>query len=526
MLANAELSQYGPVVLRIQNDFDRPLLVAVMGEFNTGKSTFVNALIGEKIAPMGITPTTATINILKYGEEQRARILWRDDREEMLSWDEVGPFLRKLNDAEARKIRVVELLYPSEELQRVNVVDTPGLNSLVPEHEETAREYIEIADAVVWLFAADQAGKQTEEEALTIISKQRLKTVAVLNKVDRLNEEERKDVVAHIEAGFSHLIEGLMPVSSRQALKAIVEEDAEALQNSEFPQLRRFLEERIFSRSRRIKQAAAERRLREVLTEADRGLQGILSQVQYSEGVLAKATEDLDQLGQASLIIDERPQLAAELSETYVSAAKEIVEFVRPRRWILGENEATAADKDYLLDLLQEGIGKHANDSHLRLRQRFMRGQEDILSAIREISTDTRLPELTARVEEVSGSFAHHLHLLEQVYRGYLSFVRGFLHGGWIDQFFNSQLPELQIAVEPIRQALKRKRLDLEGELLSPLTEWQENGVAAQREQLKGLRRELQMKRMDIELRLAQPLLSLITQLGADQIGEVGEAEK
>lgn len=518
MLANAELAQYGPAVLRIQSDFDRPLLVAVMGEFNTGKSTFVNALIGEQVAPMGITPTTATINVLKYGEQQRARVLWRDDREEIIAWEDVGSFLRKLTDAQARSIRVVELLYPSEELQRVNVVDTPGLNSLVPEHEETAREYIEIADAVIWLFAADQAGKQTEEAALSTISKQRLKTVGVLNKVDRLNGEERKEVVQHIEAGFSHLIEGLMPVSSRQALKAIVDDDDAALQTSEFPELRRFLEARIFSRSRRIKLAAAERRLREVLAEADLGLQGQLDQLTHSVNTMANAQATLNRLGEAAVIKNERPRLQAELGETYLSAAREIVEFVRPRRWILGENEASVADKDYLVDLLQEGIAKYAAESESRLRSEFMALQGEVLVELREISSAASLPEFSGRVEEIGASFEHHLNLLRQVYRGYLSFVRGFLHGGWVDHFFGAVLPELEISIEPIRKALARRQLDVEGELLGPLAEWQAQGVTAQQEQLRALRQDLSLKRMDIELRLAEPLLALLTRLGTDEL--------
>src|SRR6266542_215431 len=57
---------------------DRPLLVAVMGEFNAGKSSFVNALAGADVAPTGVTPTTATVNVLRYGEEPAARVVGHD----------------------------------------------------------------------------------------------------------------------------------------------------------------------------------------------------------------------------------------------------------------------------------------------------------------------------------------------------------------------------------------------------------------------------------------------------------------
>lgn len=91
-----ETSDLAMPVGQLSRELDAPLLVAVMGEFNTGKSTFVNALIGEEIAPMGITPTTATINLLKYGAERAARIVWQDGREELLSWERVPTFLREL----------------------------------------------------------------------------------------------------------------------------------------------------------------------------------------------------------------------------------------------------------------------------------------------------------------------------------------------------------------------------------------------------------------------------------------------
>ena len=49
-----------------------------MGEFNAGKSSFVNALAGAEVAPVGVTPTTATINVLRYGAARRARVIYHD----------------------------------------------------------------------------------------------------------------------------------------------------------------------------------------------------------------------------------------------------------------------------------------------------------------------------------------------------------------------------------------------------------------------------------------------------------------
>jgi GTP-binding protein EngB required for normal cell division len=181
-----ELSEWLPDAAKLVETLDRPLLVTVMGEFNSGKSTFVNALLGEEVAPMGITPTTATINILRYGRERAGRVVYRDGQSRTVGWDKVPALLRGLDPVEVSRIRVVEVLYPLEVLQRVNVVDTPGLNSILPEHEAVAREFIAQADAVIWLFTVDQAGKASELEALTSIRSAGKQILGVLNKIDRL----------------------------------------------------------------------------------------------------------------------------------------------------------------------------------------------------------------------------------------------------------------------------------------------------------------------------------------------------
>src|SRR5262249_29072204 len=96
----ARLPALAPDAARMVESYDRPLLVTVMGEFSSGKSTFVNAFLGADVAPVGITPTTATINILKYGREQGARVVYRDDRVRDLPWDEAAEALRAVDGDE------------------------------------------------------------------------------------------------------------------------------------------------------------------------------------------------------------------------------------------------------------------------------------------------------------------------------------------------------------------------------------------------------------------------------------------
>ncbi|HEY0708869.1 MAG TPA: dynamin family protein, partial [Polyangia bacterium] len=199
--------------------FDRPLLIAVMGEFNAGKSSFVNALCGEAVAEVGVTPTTATINVLRYGA-RGGRILYHDGRAEEMSPTALSGFFSGLSDAQAGAVRTVEIFRPLELLSRVEIVDTPGLNSLRPEHEAIARGFLTDADAVVWLFAVGQAGKATERDALTLARAAQKRVLGVLNKADQATAEELAEIERHVTSSLGDLVETVVPLSARRAIAA------------------------------------------------------------------------------------------------------------------------------------------------------------------------------------------------------------------------------------------------------------------------------------------------------------------
>ena len=523
LLAQPDLGPLATEVTRIQAVFDRPLMVLVMGEFNSGKSTFVNALIGEKVAPMGVTPTTATINILKYGERRGARVVWRDDREQSLPWDDVAAFLGGLGRTEARQIRLVELMYPSEELLRVNVVDTPGLNSMIDEHEETAREYMTQADAVIWLFSAGQAGKQTEQQALELLRLHRLKTVGVLNKIDRLSPEELAQVRGHLQREFADLVEEVVPVAARPALEALSagDTDSEPLRASGFPALRTFLEQHLFTRSRRIKREVCQRRLDAVLDQAIRqagevvkAASSALQNVERSSQVLHTWRIETDWLER------ERGALRAAVQRVYQEAAAEVLDFVRPRSWVFGEHRATRADRDFLLDALMDGLGRMGEASAARvverLRQHGRQLQQELLQAL----TAPGLLALAPRVEAVQQTVLDRQAVIrQQVHARYQAFVRGFLQGGLVDRFFE-QLPRLELGQEAIYRALTVDGPDVDRELMRPLVQWYQETLDALLQQLARLQLELELLRMERERRIVTPLAALQHELGCTTDGD------
>ena len=110
---------------------DSFFLVAVVGEFNAGKSTFINALLGEALLPTGITPTTETIELIQYAEQPRRKPLLREDG------------LR-------------EWAHPGTGAPGVALVDTPGTGSVFRTHERIALEFLHRSDLVLFVIPARQ----------------------------------------------------------------------------------------------------------------------------------------------------------------------------------------------------------------------------------------------------------------------------------------------------------------------------------------------------------------------------------
>ena len=513
------LAELGPEIARIQEIFDRPLLITVMGEFNSGKSTLVNALIGETIAPMGITPTTATINILKYGEKAKARVVGRDDTEQLLGWSEVGPFLNGLNDRQARAIRHVELLYPAEELLRVNVVDTPGLNSLVDEHEQTAREILGKADAVIWLFAAQQAGKQTEQEALEVLRQHRLKTVGVLNKIDRLSADELEAVQGHLSEGFAELVDAVIPVSARQALEAMgaTPGDENKLQQSRFPELRSFLEQRLFAHSLQIKRQASSRRLEGILAEARQRMATMLEQAEAALRSLEQLQQQPGLQLSARLLDAERGTLIEAVERVYRQGAAEVLDFVRPRQWRLGQHQAARADRDFLLELLLDGLRREVSEtSQQRITAALLQLGSELQGQLDEALAGAALVSLRPRREALEQLLRERLSLLQQqVYTRYMAFARGYLSGGKVDHFFTEKLPRLDLSEETVFAALVEDSVDLEQELLAPLLIFVLEAAEELERQLRQLRDEAELVCLELDRRWLGPLMALEASLKA-----------
>jgi small GTP-binding protein len=182
---------------------DELFLLVIVGEFNAGKSAFINALLGSRVVEEGVTPTTAQINVLQFGET---------------------------TDRQVRESVLHVITAPVPLLRDIHIVDTPGTNAIVREHERITAEFVPRSDLVVFVTSADRPFTETERAFLEQIRGWGKKVVAVINKIDILESDGQVDEVTTFVARSAHSLLGfdpdIFPVSAKLALRAKVGDPA------------------------------------------------------------------------------------------------------------------------------------------------------------------------------------------------------------------------------------------------------------------------------------------------------------
>ncbi|WP_437577927.1 dynamin family protein [Sorangium sp. So ce887] len=219
------------VATRIANDLVKKLEadrfhLVVVGEFNHGKTTFVNALLGASILPVGVTPTTAVIHHLEYAAEPRAEVVYASGERVGLPFEDVRAFtVGGERSSSAGEVKFLEVGYPAELLrERVVLVDTPGVNDLSLQRADITYSYIPRSDAVLFLIDAGQPLKESERVFLQdkLLGQSRDKILFVVTKRDIWSQDEEVEALAYIRSELGKLVKTpvVFPISSERALEA------------------------------------------------------------------------------------------------------------------------------------------------------------------------------------------------------------------------------------------------------------------------------------------------------------------
>ncbi|MDO4328922.1 MAG: dynamin family protein [Lachnospiraceae bacterium] len=244
----------------------RRFRIAVVGEFNRGKTSFVNALLGKEILPADYIPTTAAVNRITYSDEPGAYLLFKNGKRESVQISELSGYVTKLTEASAEqasnlKEAVVE--YPSLLCRNgVDLIDTPGMND---EDAMNAVTISKLMDIDLAILAVDPSMPFSMTECMftaqMLESQQICQIIVAVTKIDMVREKEREKTVAFIKQRIQDSVKKyllqyyeeesevlkkyhqifddlqIFPAASLGALEALACNDMEAYERSGFREL-------------------------------------------------------------------------------------------------------------------------------------------------------------------------------------------------------------------------------------------------------------------------------------------------
>ncbi|MFA7199503.1 MAG: dynamin family protein, partial [Methanoculleus sp.] len=215
--------------------------LAVLGQFKRGKSTLINALLGESLLPSSVIPLTAIPTLITYGDRQSVRIRFQGNRDDEVVENGIDHDLyrallhyvsEEFNPKNERGVLQVEVTHPAPILaQGVVLIDTPGIGSVHQHNTEMTLNFLAQCDAALFLVSADPPITEVEVEFLRTIRDAVTKVFFVLNKADYLTDDEQKTALAFFETVLRERagIQGpvtIFPVSAKRGLAAATAEDA------------------------------------------------------------------------------------------------------------------------------------------------------------------------------------------------------------------------------------------------------------------------------------------------------------
>mgnify|MGYP001005781208 CR=1 FL=1 len=284
-LPEKALNALGEAILQL----DELFLIVVVGEYNAGKSALINALLGDHVLEEGVTPTTARVTLVRWGEALSEQIVNED---------------------------FAIVTYPLELLKELNLIDSPGTNAIIRRHELLTTEYVPRSDLVLFTTSADRPLTESERQFLEKILAWGKKIVMVINKADilegRAAVEEVRAFVAQHTAGILGYTPELFVLSAKLAEKANQTSDPEEKERlrkaSGITDLERYITETLDDRVR------LELKLSNPLGVA-------ANLLQQAEGLNQAQAEEL----QADL------KLVSELEEMLSAYRKELTAEIKPR---------------------------------------------------------------------------------------------------------------------------------------------------------------------------------------------------
>ncbi len=231
----------------IEKQEKNEVTVSVIGQFKRGKSTLVNALLGEDILPVGIVPVTSVVTKIEHGKNKIKVFFDRGNVSEIEAC-ELSKYVNEQENPD-NKLGVLSITLSSESefiKDGLILVDTPGVGSVHKHNTDAAYAFVKESDGVIFMLSVDSPINEIEIEFLKKAKEFASKFYFVVNKIDNVSEDELEEYISYCKTLLGAILDSedvnIVPVSAKNKigiieLKKVVQNDIkvasrEILQNS------------------------------------------------------------------------------------------------------------------------------------------------------------------------------------------------------------------------------------------------------------------------------------------------------
>jgi hypothetical protein len=177
------------------------LFVAGVGQLKRGKSTLLNALVGEPVLPVGVPPVTSAVTMLRYGPARLARITFADGQSQEVAVDALPAYVTEAGNPDNRRgVTTAEVFLPAAALRSgVCLVDTPGIGSVFLDNTSTTRRFVPHIDAALVVLGTDPPISAGELDLVSDIAREAGTMLFVMSKADRVSDADLQEARAFTE---------------------------------------------------------------------------------------------------------------------------------------------------------------------------------------------------------------------------------------------------------------------------------------------------------------------------------------
>lgn len=374
--------------------YEGELIISVIGQFKSGKSSLINSLLGEELVPVGIIPLTTVVTEIRRAEKFRAVVCFVNGSEQEIRRSDLLDYISEEKNPDNEKdVSVVKLWTTDTPFDpRITLVDTPGVGSVHLHNTETSHSYIEKSDAVLFLLSVDSPVSQMELDFLLKVRKHAAKFYFAVNKIDTINEENLNEFLSYCKKVISESIGldvALYPISAKTGdgvatLKGKLDYDLQSSYDD-------LLEASVLIKlDTIITQAKAKLVLylkaAKIPTEE---LETKMSQIKAKQLLLNKLSDEFQ-----VLVKSQTDRLVEGIKEHIEEILPDVMTVIQTKAWKLNEDLKSLPSKEFeskmtvdLENVLREEI-KVVNDAGLALLEE---GYATILDSFNKKSMDTAL---------------------------------------------------------------------------------------------------------------------------------------